>query len=67
VFIGAALKEAHLARVAVPARPELHPTFARVPRSAVRPSTRAVPLHTAASPHRAATSEVFNSKGMVTR
>ena len=43
VFIGAAIKESHLARVTVPAPPELYPTFARVPRSAPRPSAVAVP------------------------
>ena len=67
VFIGAAMKESHLARVTVPAPPELHPTFARVPRSAARPTTRAVPVHRVATGSHAATSEVFNSKGMVTR
>ena len=61
VFIGAAMKETHLARVTVPAPPELYPTFARVPRSAVRPSTQVVPLHNAA------TSEVFNWESMVIR
>ena len=61
VFIGAAMKESHLARVMVPAPPELYPTFARVPRSAPRPSTVAVPLNAGA------TSEVFNSKEMVIR
>jgi len=61
VFIGAAMKESHLARVTVPAPPELYPTFARVPRSAARPSTVAVPLNAPA------TSEVFNSKEMVIR
>ena len=67
VFIGAALKESHLARVAVPARPQLNPSFARVPRSAARPTTRAIPVHRVATGNEAATSEVFNSKGMVTR
>lgn len=67
VFIGAAMKESHLARVTVPAPPELHPTFARVPRSAARPTTRAVPVHRVATGSHVATSEVFNSKGMVTR
>ena len=67
VFIGAALKESHGARVAVPAPPELHPTFARVPRSAARPTTHALPVHRVATGNQAATSEVFNSKGMVTR
>jgi len=67
VFIGAAMKESHLARVTVPAPPELHPTFARVPRSAARPTTRAVPVQRVATGSPAATSEVFNSKGMVTR
>ena len=61
VFIGAAMKESHLARVTVPAPPELYPTFARVPRSAPRPSAVAVPLNVTA------TSEVFNSKEMVIR
>ena len=61
VFIAAAMKEAHLARVAVPARPELYPTFARVPRFAADPTTAAV------SVHRDATSEIFNSKEMVSR
>jgi len=45
----------------VPAPPELYPTFARVPRSAPRPSTVAIPLNATA------TSEVFNSKEMVIR
>ena len=67
VFIGAAMKESHLARVTVPPPPELHPTFARVPRSAARPTTRALPVHRVATGSPAATSEVFNSKGMVTR
>ena len=67
VFIGAAMKESHLARVTVSAPPELHPTFARVPRSAARPTTRAVPVQRVATGSPAATSEVFNSKGMVTR
>ena len=67
VFIGAAMKESHLARVTVSAPPELHPTFARVPRSAARPTTRAVPVQRVATGSSAATSEVFNSKGMVTR
>ena len=67
VFIGAAMKESHLARVTVPAPPELHPTFARVPRSAARPTTRAVPVQRVATGSPAATSEVFNPKGMVTR
>ena len=67
VFIGAAMKESHLARVKVPAPPELHPTFARVPRSAARPTTRAVPVHRVATRSHVATSEVFNSKGMVIR
>jgi cellulose synthase (UDP-forming) len=67
VFIGAAMKESHLARVAVPASPELHPTFARVPRSVARPTTRAVPTHRVATGGHAATSEVVNSKGMVSR
>ena len=61
VFIGAAMKETHLARVTAPAAPELYPTFARVPRSAVRPSTQVVPLHNTA------TSEVFNWESMVIR
>ena len=61
VFIGAAMKESHLARVTVPAPPELYPTFARVPRSVPRPSTVAIPLNATA------TSEVFNSKEMVIR
>ena len=61
VFIGAAMKEAHIARITVPARPQLHAGFARVPRSAARPSTVAVPLNSTAA------SEVFNSKGMVIR
>ena len=61
VFIGAAMKESHLARVTVPAPPELYPTFAQVPRSVSRPSTVAVPLKSTA------TSEVFNSKEMVIR
>ena len=67
VFIGAAMKESHLARVTVTAPPELHPTFARVPRSAARPTTRAVPVHRVATGSHVATSEVFNSKGLVTR
>lgn len=67
VFIGAAMKESHLARVTVSAPPELHPTFARVPRSTARPTTRAVPVHRVATESHVATSEVFNSKGLVTR
>ncbi len=56
VFIIAAMKESHRARVAVPAPLELHPTFARAPRPV--------------SPHRVAppaAAELLNSKGMVTR
>jgi cellulose synthase (UDP-forming) len=58
VFIVAALKEAHVARVTVPEVPQLYPTFARPPvvRAAHRaPAAPAVPSH------------AFDSKGMVTR
>jgi cellulose synthase (UDP-forming) len=58
VFIVAAMKEAHVARVTVPAPPQLYPTFARPP--VARPVYRATPT--------AATRSVaFDSKGMVTR
>jgi cellulose synthase (UDP-forming) len=58
VFIVAAVREAHVARVTVPAPPKLYPTFARPP--AARAVHRATPVA-------ATRSAAFDSKGMVTR
>jgi cellulose synthase (UDP-forming) len=77
VFVVAAMKEAHLARVAVPARPELYPTFARVPipapthrLSAPAPAPAPALAKAGAMAPAMATAEAsdfVNSKGMVTR
>ncbi len=67
VFIVAAMKEARLARVTVPAPPELYPAFARIPARPTPPAPHAAPVAVTVPMARHSRSAVRSSKGMVTQ